>query len=185
MQQITTGAFEQLESRQVAQDADRIRTGLDAQAQLLTAFGATNAVWDNSYHDVDTADTAGFTADFPPDAQLAVNDIDGLLGIGADGTLRAGGMTSTAEEYLTPPPQLSDPAVLRGLFDPAEAAGKSICGIVSADSPYLFCGVGSFPSSGEGTPSGGLIMLKRLDADRVARLAKAIDLPMALAPGIR
>jgi methyl-accepting chemotaxis protein len=75
--------------------------------------------------------------------------------------------------------------VLRGLFDPAEAAGKSICGIVSADSPYLFCGVGSFPSSGEGTPSGGLIMLKRLDADRVARLAKAIDLPMVLAPDTR
>ncbi|MFB9410652.1 methyl-accepting chemotaxis protein [Dactylosporangium matsuzakiense] len=181
MQMITTSAFEQLEARQVAQDADRIRIGLDAQAQLLTAFGATNAVWDNSYNDVAGADAAAFTADLPPAAQLGVNDIDVLLGVGADGTLRVGGMTSSGDAFLPPPAQLRDPAVLRTLFDPAAKAGAAICGIVSADAPYLFCGVPTYPTSGEGTPSGGLIMCKRLDAARVARLARAVNLPIALA----
>ncbi|MFI5910124.1 methyl-accepting chemotaxis protein [Dactylosporangium sp. NPDC051541] len=185
MQMITTSAFEQLEARQVAQDADRIRIGLDAQAQLLTSFGATNAVWDNSYQDVAGSDQAGFTADLPPSAQLEVNDIDALLGVGADGTLRVGGMTSTGDTFLPPPPQLRDPAVLRTLFDPAKPAGEAICGIVSADAPYLFCGVPTYPTSGEGTPSGGLLMFKRLDADRVATLGRAIDLPIALAARAR
>ncbi|WP_426503791.1 methyl-accepting chemotaxis protein [Dactylosporangium sp. McL0621] len=185
MQAITTNAFERLEARQVAQDAERIRIGLDAQAQLLSAFGATNASWDNSYHDIGASDVEGFTADLPPAAQLEVTDMDGLLGIGTDGTLRTGGMTSSGDTYLPPPAQLRDPAILRTLFDPAKKAGDTLWGIVSADAPYLFCGVGAFPNSGEGTPSGGMIMLKRLDAGRVARLAKAIDLPMTLAAKVR
>nr|BFE57088.1 hypothetical protein GCM10020063_016140 [Dactylosporangium thailandense] len=180
MQMITTNAFEQLESSQVAQDADRIRIGLDAQAQLLTAFGAANAVWDNTFQEIQTSDTAGFTADLPPNTQLDVNDIDGLLGVGLDGALRVGGLTSAAETFVQPPSQLRDPAVLRTLFDPAKKAGESLCGIVTADAPYLFCGVGSFPSSGEGTPAGGMVMLKRLDAERVARFAEAINLPLTL-----
>ncbi|WP_460492886.1 CHASE4 domain-containing protein [Dactylosporangium cerinum] len=103
MQLITTGAFEQLEARQVAQDADRIRIGLNSQAQLLTAFGATNAVWDNAYNDIGNSDKDGFAADFPPEAQNSANDIDGMFGIGADGTLRVGGMTTDAPTHGTPP----------------------------------------------------------------------------------
>ncbi|MGI5184676.1 methyl-accepting chemotaxis protein [Dactylosporangium sp. CA-152071] len=185
MQLIATGAFERLEARQVAQDADRIRIGLNSQAALLTAFGATNAVWDNAYHDVGNSDKAGFAADFPPEAQSSANDIDGMFGIGADGTLRVGGMTTDQPTHGTPPPQLRDPAVLKQLFDPSAAPGVSRCGVVSADAPYLFCGVGTFLSSGEGAPSGGMIMLKRLDDARVARLSEALDLPLRLAPRAR
>lgn len=182
MQLITTGAFERLEARQVAQDADRIRIGLNSQAQLLTAFGATNAVWDNAYNDIGNSDKDGFAADFPPEAQRSANDIDGMFGIGADGTLRVGGMTTDQPAHGTPPPQLRDPAVLRKLFDPAAAPGVSRCGVVTADAPYLFCGVGAFQSSGEGAPSGGMILLKRLDEARVARLGTALDLPLRLTP---
>ncbi|MET7420256.1 methyl-accepting chemotaxis protein [Dactylosporangium sp. NPDC005555] len=185
MQLITTGAFEHLEARQVAQDADRIRIGLNSQAQLLTAFGATNAVWDNSFHDIGNSDGAGFAADFPPEAQQSVNDIDGMLGVSLDGTLRVGGMTADQPAFVQPPAQLRDPVVLRKLFDPAARPGESRCGVVSADVPYLFCGVGSFPSSGEGAPSGGLILLKRLDEARVALLSKSLDLPVRLAPQAR
>ncbi|GAA3218223.1 hypothetical protein GCM10010532_046770 [Dactylosporangium siamense] len=185
MQLITTGAFEQLEARQVAQDADRIRIGLNSQAQLLTAFGATNAVWDNAYNDIGNSDKDGFAADFPPEAQSSANDIDGMFGIGADGTLRVGGMTTDAPTHGTPPPQLRDPAVLKQLFDPGADPGVSRCGVVSADAPYLFCGVGAFQSSGEGAPSGGMILLKRLDDARVARLGTALDLPLRLAPQAR
>ncbi|WP_433044216.1 methyl-accepting chemotaxis protein [Dactylosporangium sp. CS-033363] len=185
MQLITTGAFERLEARQVAQDADRIRIGLDSQAQLLRAFGVTNASWDNLFHDVQVSDADGWVTDLPPGAQQSVNDLDGLLGVGTDGSLRVGGMTSGADAYGEPPAQLRDAAVLKRLFDPAGKAGDANCGIVSADAPYLFCGVGIFPNTGEGSPAGGMIMLKRLDADRVARLAAAIDLPLALASGAR
>ena len=185
MQLVITGAFEKLEARQVAQDAARIRIGLNSQAQLLTAFGATNAVRDDAYDDVGTSDRAGFAADFPPAARNSATDIDGMLGIGADGTLRVGGMTTGAPTHGTPPEQLRDPAVLRQLFDPAAAPGVPRCGIVSADAPYLFCGVGTFRSSGAGAPSGGMIMLKRLDGARVARLGQALDLPLRLTPRAR
>jgi methyl-accepting chemotaxis protein len=185
MQLITTVAFERLEARQVAQDAGRIRIGLNSQAQLLTAFGATNAVWDNAYNDVGNSDQEGFAADFPPEAQSSANDIDGMFGIGVDGTLRVGGMTTDAPTHGTPPPQLRDPAVLKDLFDPSAEPGVSRCGIVSADAPYLFCGVGTFQSSGEGAPSGGMILLKRLDDARVANLGTALDLPLRIAPQAR
>ncbi|MFF5227927.1 hypothetical protein [Dactylosporangium sp. NPDC000521] len=44
MQQITTGAFDSLEAREAAQDAQRLRIGLDGQAEVLQVLGATNAV---------------------------------------------------------------------------------------------------------------------------------------------
>src|SRR4051812_33938516 len=74
MQQITTGAFDSLEARQAAQDADRLRIGLDGQAQVLQVLGATNAVWDVMFQIVADADTAGFDENFPPDTLPSVYD---------------------------------------------------------------------------------------------------------------
>jgi methyl-accepting chemotaxis protein len=181
LQQVTTGAFDRLESRQVAQDADRIRIGLDSQARLLTAFGATNAVWDDAYQDLATADAAAFAEDFPPDTQDGFNDLDGVLGVGLDGRLLVGGLTGPAPAFATPPARLADPALLRTLYDPAARPGSARCGIVTADAPYLFCGLGTYPSDAQGRPSGGLVLLKRLSAERLARLGTEIDLPIALA----
>ena len=176
LQQVTTGAFEALEARQVGQDADRIRIGLDGQARLLTAFGSTNAVWDNTYRYLKNADRAGFAEDFPPDAQHSASDLDAVLGVGLDGDLVVGGYTTAAPDFGTPAPQLTDPALLRRLYDPAGKPGTARCGIVSADAMYLFCGLGAFPSSGEGRPSGGLVLLKRLDEDRLAALSADVNL---------
>jgi methyl-accepting chemotaxis protein len=181
LQQVTTGAFDRLESRQVAQDADRIRIGLDNQARLLTAFGATNAVWDDTYQDLATADAAAFAEDFPPDTQDGFNDLDGVLGVGLDGRLLVGGLTGPAPAFAPPPAQLADPALLRTLYDPAGRPGSARCGIVTADAPYLFCGLGAYPSDAQGSPSGGLILLKRLSDERMARLGTEIDLPITLA----
>ncbi|MEU8236077.1 methyl-accepting chemotaxis protein [Actinoplanes sp. NPDC048967] len=176
LQQVTTGAFDALEARQVAQDADRIRIGLDGQARLLSAFGATNAVWDDSYQDLKEADRTGFAEDFPPDATHAVSDLDALLGVSPTGELIAGGYLSDAADYEAPAPQLTEPALLSRLYDPAGEPGTARCGVVSADAMYLSCGVAAYPSSGEGTPSGGLVLLKRLSPDRLRTLSADIDL---------
>jgi methyl-accepting chemotaxis protein len=176
LQQVTTGAFDGLEARQVAQDADRIRIGLDGQARLLTTFGATNAVWDNTYLEVKNADRAAFAEDFPADAQHKASDLDGVLGVSIDGDLVVGGYTSDAPDFGTPAPRLTDPALLRRLYDPAGKPGAARCGIVSAEAMYLFCGLATYPSSGEGSASGGLVLLKRLSADRLAALSADIDL---------
>jgi methyl-accepting chemotaxis protein len=176
MQQITTGAFDGLEGRQVAQDADRIRISLDGQARLLTAFGATNAVWDDTYDNLGAADQAGFAEDFPPDAYHKMFDLDGILGVGLDGKLLTGGYSTDAPAYVAPSPQLADPALLGRLYDPAGQAGSARCGVVSADAMYIFCGLGAYPDSGEGRPSGGLVLLKRLSAERLHELGDEINL---------
>jgi methyl-accepting chemotaxis protein len=184
LRQVATSAFDGLEARQVAQDADRIRLGLDGQARLLTAFGATNAVWDDTYQDLRDADQAAFVEDFPADAQAGVNGMDGILGVGPDGRLLAGGLTRAAATYAAPPAALTDPALLGRLYDPAAPAGTARCGIVTADAPYLFCGLGAFPNSGVGRPSGGLILLRRLSAERLAALRSDINMDVAVVPEV-
>lgn len=180
MQQVTTGAFDGLEARQVAQDADRIRSGLDTEARLLTTFGATNAVWDDTYQDIATGSKEAFVEDFPPDADESAGNFDAILGVDLDGRLVAGGM-SGGTAFQTPPDGLTDPQVLGRLYDPAAEAGTARCGIVSADFMYLFCGLGAFPNSGEGRPSGGLVLLQRLSPERMKRFSADINLPTVVA----
>lgn len=180
MQQVTTGAFDGLEARQVAQDADRIRSGLDTQARLLTTFGATNAVWDDTYQDIATGNKEAFVEDFPPDADESAGNFDAILGVDLDGRLVAGGM-SGGTAFQTPPDGLTDPQVLGRLYDPAAKAGTARCGIVSADLMYLFCGLGAFPNSGEGRPSGGLVLLQRLSPERMKLFSADINLPTVVA----
>jgi methyl-accepting chemotaxis protein len=180
MQQITTRAFDGLEARQVAQDADRIRISLDGQARLLTAFGATNAVWDDTFEDIAAGDHARFAVDFPPDFSHRMFDLDGILGVGVDGRLLVGGYSTDAATFATPSPQLRDPALLRRMYDPSGKPGSARCGIVSAEATYLFCGLGAFAGSGEGRPSGGLVLLKRLSAQRLQMLSTDVNLAVAV-----
>jgi methyl-accepting chemotaxis protein len=185
LRQVATGAFNGLEARQVAQDADRIRIGLDNQARLLTAFGVTNSIWDDAYYAIGNDDDETFLADFSPATQHDTNGLDGVLGIGPDGTPRVGGMTTGADEFGALPAGLDDPALLRKLYDPDAAAGTPTCGVLSAGGGYLFCGLGAFRSSGEGTPSGGFVMLKKLDAARLGALGKDLNLSIGLVGGVR
>jgi methyl-accepting chemotaxis protein len=182
LRQVATGSFDGLEARQVAQDADRIRIGLDADARLLTAFGATNAVWDDAYQDLARRDPAAFAEDFPADAQHTVNHLDGVLGVAADGTLIAGGLTTGAPAYGALPAALSDPALLRRLYDPAAGAGVATCGVVAT---YLFCGLGTFPSSGSGRSSGGFVLLEQLTPAMLQSLGRRIGLTLSLVGGPR
>ena len=120
-QRIMTHAFDRLESDQVAQDAHGIGFALDAELRLLTEYGATNAVWDVSYQDVKTSNRADFASNFPSPDLPQVNGIDGILGVGPDGTPRVGGLAGGAT-YATPPAPLNSPATLKTLFD-LNAAG--------------------------------------------------------------
>ncbi|MEU4423086.1 methyl-accepting chemotaxis protein [Actinoplanes sp. NPDC024001] len=185
LRQVATSAFDDLEARQVAQDADRIRIGLDGQARLLTVFGVTNSIWDNSHLDVARGDRDAFAADFPPASQHTDNDLDGILGVGPDGTLRVGGLTSGGDEFTAVPAELSDPALLKRLYDADAPAGTAVCGLLAAGGGYLFCGLGAFPSSGEGEPSGGLMLLKQLSAERLAALGADLGLTVTAVGGTR
>ncbi|WP_328470549.1 methyl-accepting chemotaxis protein [Actinoplanes sp. NBC_00393] len=185
LRQVATGAFDDLEARQVAQDADRIRIGLDGQARLLTAFGVTNSIWDDTHLDVARSDREAFAEDFPPATQHEANDLDGILGVGPDGTLRVGGLTTGADEFTAPPAELADPALLKRLFDAGAPAGTAVCGVLSAGGGYLFCGLGAFPSSGEGEPSGGLVLLKQLSAERLGGLGADLGLSITSVGAIR
>ncbi|GLW35988.1 methyl-accepting chemotaxis protein [Actinoplanes regularis] len=185
LRQVATNAFDGLEAQQVAQDADRIRIGLDGQARLLTAFGVTNSIWDDVYYAVGKDDDAAFLTDFPPASQHADNGLDGILGVGPDGTLRAGGLTTGADQFGALPAALEDPAVLRRLYDPDAPAGTPTCGVLSAGGGYLFCGLGAFRSTGEGRPSGGLILLKALNAERLSALGKDLGLSIGVVDGVR
>ncbi|MBG0562487.1 methyl-accepting chemotaxis protein [Actinoplanes aureus] len=185
LRQVATGAFDELEARQVAQDADRIRIGLDGQARLLSVFGVTNSIWDNSHLDVARGDRDAFAEDFPPASQHEDNDLDGILGVGPDGALRVGGLTAGGDEFTAPPAELTDPALLKRLYDAGAPAGTPVCGVLATGGGYLFCGLGAFPSSGEGDPSGGLILLKQLSAERLGKLGADLGLSITAVTGTR
>ncbi|MEV6490887.1 methyl-accepting chemotaxis protein [Actinoplanes sp. NPDC051633] len=181
LRSMTTGAFDDLEARQVAQDADRIRIGLDGQARLLTVFGSTNSVWDDTYQDVRDGDRAAFVEDFPAGDQLEINDLDGVFGVALNGRLVVGGLAEAgADDFVLPPAALTEPALLKRLYDPAAKPGAARCGVLSAGAAYLYCGLATFPSSGEGRPSGGLVLLKRLSPQRLAAFSKDINLATAV-----
>jgi methyl-accepting chemotaxis protein len=184
LEQATTGAFDGLEAKQVAQDADRIQIGLDAQAKLLIAYGATNAVWDDPYDDLGKADPAAFVEDFPPDAQQGVDDLDGVLGVGVDGRLLAGGLLENSR-FVDAPAAITDPAMLARLYDPHGAPGAARCGLLSADADYVFCGLAVYPTSGTGTPHGGLVLLKRLTTARLATLSADINMTTSIVGAAR
>ena len=180
-QRITGDAFDTLEANQVAQDAQRLRIALEYEARLLTSFGATNSIWDNTYTDLENADRSTFTADFAPTELYNTQSIDGVLGVGPDGTLRTGGLTAGAADYATAPVDLSQPSVLGELFDNKGAAGQGRCGVIaSSAAPFLYCGFAVYHSDSSGPPAGGLIVLKALDPQRLDALSKKIDLSMTL-----
>ena len=176
--QITTGAFDHIESRQVAEDAERLRIGLDDQVELLAGYGATNSIWDSSFDDLRLRNTKSFLADFPPKELKRTFGVDGLLGVSSSGELRLGGLIQ-GDAFVAPPTQLSSPDVLRGMYSPSDAAGRARCGAISAGAAaYVYCGIASYPSDSSGRPAGGLIYLKTLDAAGVAALGQHIAMPL-------
>jgi methyl-accepting chemotaxis protein/sensor domain CHASE-containing protein len=186
-QWITTRAFDALEADQVAQDAQRVRFGLESDLRLLSNYGATNSIWDSSYTDVATGDVETFESDFPPADTRELYGLDGVLGVGRDGGLRVGGLVSGAsgaETYAEPPEGLSSPQELIRLFDPAAEAGQARCGMVRTPAaPYVFCGFAAHRGDGGKEVSGGLIYLKALDAAGLKRLGDQIAMPMAVVTG--
>jgi len=172
-------AFDRLEADQVSQDARLVRIGTDTELRLLTSFGATNSYWDDSYQNVRDGDEAGLAVSFPPADLRSVYGVDGVLATGLDGTPRGGGLAGKGT-FGQPPPELRDPAVLRGLFDPAGESGTARCGaVVTSTVPFLYCGFGAFSGSGAG-PAGGLIFLRSLDPATLSAIGDSIGLPVQL-----
>ena len=186
-QLVTTHAFDALEADQVAQDAQRVRFGLEADVRLLANYGSTNSIWDNSYTDVEKGDAEAFAGDFPPADVRNLYGMDGILGVAPDGTLRAGGLVgggAGAERYVAPPEGLSTAPELVQLFDPAAEAGKARCGLVrAATAPYLFCGFASHQADAGAAVAGGLIYLRALDAGGLRQLGEEIALPLVAVTG--
>jgi methyl-accepting chemotaxis protein len=181
-QSITSSAFEHLEAQQVEQDAQRVRIGLDYEVRVLSGYGGTNSVWDNSFADVASADQDGFASDFPAGDVHQKFGLDGILGIGADGRVRIGGLTDGSGAYRPVPAELADAKLLGKLYDRSAAPGTARCGVIVAGVPYLYCGFGAYVGDGTGTPSGGLIYLKSLAGTGLATFATAIAMPLTLQP---
>jgi methyl-accepting chemotaxis protein len=182
-QQITTRAFDRLESDQIAQDAQRVRIGLDSWAALLHHFGATNSMWDATFSDVRTGDQESFTADMPPDEARRIFSLDGVIGVGPDGGYRVGGMIDD-DRFRRPPGDLGSAAVLRQLYDSGAAAGTARCGVIQAGSePFLFCGFAAHRSDGGGEAAGGLVFLRSLGTTGLSRLSDELRMPLTLVHG--
>lgn len=179
-QRVTTGAFTKLEADQVAQDAQRVRIGLDSWVTLLRNYGATNSIWDASFQDVGAGDRETFAADFVPADLSRLYGLDGVLGVGPDGQWRTGGIVQ-GDRFVTPPDGLVTSADLRRLFDPSAGSGVGRCGVVqTATIPFLYCGFAAHRSDGGGTGAGGLIYLKAIGGSGLDRLRTQLNLPVAL-----
>ncbi|GAB1642022.1 methyl-accepting chemotaxis protein [Krasilnikovia sp. MM14-A1259] len=182
---IATGPFEELEANQLARDAQRLRIALDGQVALLNTFGATNSVWDDPADQVAAGDDKGFRDSFEPEYLRGTGVVDGVLGVGLDGTPRVGLLVGakTVTGLAGAPAELRDPALLRRLFDPKAKAGAADCGmLLGAGQIYLYCGFAAYRSSGEPPATGGLIYLKALDQAALTKLGAEVDLPLARVP---
>lgn len=180
---ITANAFDRLEADQVAQDAQRVRIGLEGWASLIRNYGATNSIWDSAFDAVRRRDAADFAVHFRPGEVHSVSGLDGVLGLSPDGELLAGGIVdSSGTRYESPPVGLREPAELIRLFDPAAPAGKARCGaVLTGTMPYLFCGFAAHRSDGGAETSGGLVFLKALGGDRLAALESDVGMSLRLA----
>ncbi|WP_426638134.1 methyl-accepting chemotaxis protein [Planosporangium sp. 12N6] len=178
LRQITTSAFDGIEARQVAQDSDRLRIALDAQARLLTNYSVVNAQWDNAWNDVTNSDAAGFVSDMPADQYKDILGFDALLGVGPDGALRVGGFPKDGQ-YAPPTGELADPVTLNKLSTANEKVGTVRCGVLNAGGTgYLFCSTPVFLGDGSGTAAGSLVAMKSLGAERLAELGTQVNLPL-------
>ena len=183
---ITTAAFDRLEAAQVAQDAGRVRVALDATLQVLHNYGSTNSIWDDSSDSVLTGNQKDFAAAFPPSEVHRLYGLDGVLGVGRDGTLRTGGLTLGGDRFTPPPAELTRPQDLKRLYAATAAPGEARCGVLpSSASPFLFCGLAAHNGNADRPPAGGLIYLKALDAASVADLGTQVDLPITLVSRVR
>jgi methyl-accepting chemotaxis protein len=182
---VTSSAFDDLEAAQIAQDADRIRIGLDGQVQLLTNVGATNSIWDDAFAAVGTGDQAALIEAFPPDVTGSLG-VDGLIGIGPDGTVRTGGLRGEGAAYAPLPAALIDAALADRLYQRGAEPLTGTCGAVRADpTAYVFCGFPVYPSDASGAPGGGLVFLRRLDDTAVAALGEEVGLDLGLVRAVR
>ena len=91
-QEINDDAFDSLESRQAAQDAQRLRIALDYEVSLLSNYAATNSIWDNTHADLTRSDQDSFAGDFVPADLCGTYGLDAVLGVGPGGDLRTGGL---------------------------------------------------------------------------------------------
>jgi methyl-accepting chemotaxis protein len=183
---ITTSAFDRLEAAQVAQDVERLRIALEAEVRQLGSYGTTNSIWDDAYESVRTGDTEAFAAAFPPGEVHRLYALDGVIGVGADGVPRTGGLTVDGPDFVALPDDLARPDTLRQLFVATAAPGEARCGVVASSiAPFLYCGLAAFPSDSTGESSGGLVYLKALDADGVQALGRQVDLPVAIVDRVR
>jgi methyl-accepting chemotaxis protein len=179
-QQITTRAFDRLEADQIAQDAQRVRIGLDSYVTLLSNYGSTNSIWDNSFLDVQRGDKVAFDSDFPAGDIRTLYGLDGVLGVAPDGRLRTGGLVE-GDRYVVPPQGLATAADLARLFDPAAKAGVPRCGLVRAvTAPFLFCGFAAHRADGGAAVAGGLIYVRSLNRAGLDRLGAQLTLPLSL-----
>jgi methyl-accepting chemotaxis protein len=178
---IAAGAFDRLEEIRVAEDAARIRIALDYEVQLLRNYGATNSIWDDSYTSVAMTDQEGMLAAFPPGDLQDLYGLDGVIGVGPDGSFRVGGLAADGDAYTPLAPDLADPQVLRRLFDPDAEPGTGTCGMARVSTgPLVYCGFASYRSDSSGPAAGGLVYLITLTESRLEVLGQRMDLPIRL-----
>lgn len=171
---LTTNAFEDIEEDASRRNAESVRAALDYEVRALVAYGMSNSLWDDSYDDVRRGDRDAFTAHFAPDELREVYELDGLLGVGLDGTLRVGGIADDSA-YREPDASLGERRLLERLFDPEAPVGSQRCGLLESGShPYLFCGFPSRRTDASGPVVGGFIVLKSLDEEWLDALGTSI-----------
>ncbi len=177
--QVATSAFDRLEATQVSQDAERIRVGLESWMSLLRNYGATNSIWDASYADLAKGDRAAFASDFPPADVRGIYGLDGVVAVGLDGAVRAGGLAA-GDEYAALPAGL-DARVLGALYDRSAQAGDGRCGTVrAATEAYVFCGFAARRSDARGADVGGLVFLRALTGQGAAALGDELSMPLGV-----
>ncbi len=177
--QTSGSAFDRLERTSVAGEADRVRTALAYELDLIRGYTMTNSVWDDPYDHVTARDAAGIAEDFVAADVRDAYGLAGVLAVDADGALVGGGLVADGADAFAPPTgELAQPAFLARLADPAGEPSTATCGVAISDgAAFLACGSPLYRSDSSGPPAGAIIALKALDGPGVAAFAKRAGLP--------
>lgn len=177
LQTVTTGSFDRLERENVAGQADRISSSLDANEALIREFVLSNSQWDDAYQAIAQRDAAAAAAAFIPQQMRSSFGFGAVVLLDRAGSVVGGGQIGgRGENYESVSPSLA-----AGLAKPAVTAGPVSCGVLAAtEAHYLYCAAPVVHTDGSGPAIGTLVALRTLDSAGAAALGLQAGLPMKI-----
>ncbi len=177
-------SFAQLEEQLAMRNVQRVRNEIDSTVEMLAAFAADYASWDDTYAYMESRDPTYIQSNFV-ESTFADNRLNLVLLVAPDGKVVYGRAYDLEHETFVPLPESlrhfePDDLLIRHPDEESEVSGI----LTLPGAAMYFTSQPILTSNGEGPPRGALVMGRFIDAMEIARLSQttALSLTMQLVP---